>query len=134
MSDKAGDQAHQARHEAEVQERWGGTDAYRESARRTKDYGDADWAKIEAEAEGIERGLAAALSDGSAPDSERAMDLAEAWRGHIGRWFYPCSHQMAVGLAAMYTADARFRAHYEERADGLAEYVAEAIRANAARG
>jgi hypothetical protein len=39
---------------------------------------------------------------------------------------------MHVGLAEMYVADARFKAHYDERAPGLAEYVAEAIRANAA--
>ena len=40
---------------------------------------------------------------------------------------------MHAGLADMYTADERFRAHYEERADGLAEYVAAAIRSNLAR-
>lgn len=122
-----------AQHAAEAQERWGETDAYKESARRTKGYSDDDWATIKAEAEGIEMGLAAALTEGDAPDSQRAMDLAEAWREHIGRWFYPCSHEMLMGLSQMYTGDPRFKEHYEERAEGLAEYLAEAIRANAAR-
>ena len=40
---------------------------------------------------------------------------------------------MHVGLADMYEADHRFRAHYEGRAEGLASFVARAIRANAAR-
>ena len=51
---------------------------------------------------------------------------------HIDRRFYPCSHSMHVSLAEMYTVDPRFRAHYEDRAEGLATYVAAAIRANAA--
>ncbi len=41
---------------------------------------------------------------------------------------------MHAGLADLYTADERFRAHYEDRAEGLAEYVAEAIKANLDRG
>ena len=122
-----------AQYEAEAKERWGNTEAYKESSHRTKSYTPDDWAKIKAESEGIEAGLAAALTDGDAPDGERAMGLAEAARLHIDRWFYPCSHAAHVGLADMYTADARFRAHYDDRAEGLAEFVATAIKANAAR-
>jgi MerR family transcriptional regulator, thiopeptide resistance regulator len=44
-----------------------------------------------------------------------------------------CSHAMHAGLADMYTADERFKAHYDTRPEGLAEYVASAIKANAAR-
>jgi hypothetical protein len=33
----------------------------------------------------------------------------------------------------MYTADERFKANYEKRGEGLAEYVATAIKANQAR-
>ena len=123
----------QARYEAEVQERWGGTEAYKESSRRTKGYSPDDWAKIKAESEGIEAGLAAAMADGDPADGERAMDLAEAARLHIDRWYYPCSAATHAGLAEMYTADERFKAHYEDRAEGLAEYVAAAIKANAGR-
>ena len=49
--------------------------------------------------------------DKAAAHCDRAMELAEAWRQHISRWFYPCGHQMMVGLAEMYTGDPRFRAH-----------------------
>lgn len=123
----------QAQFEAEVQERWGGTEAYKESSRRTKKYSKDDMAKIKAESDGIEAGLAAAMADGDAADGERAMDLAEAARLHIDRWFYPCDTAMHAGLAEMYTADERFKAHYDERAEGLAEYTAAAIKANATR-
>ncbi|MEJ2204202.1 MAG: TipAS antibiotic-recognition domain-containing protein [Gemmatimonadota bacterium] len=124
----------QDRYEKEVGERWGDTEAYRESSRRTSGYAPADWQKINAELEEIEAALAQALANGEAPDGLRAMDLAEAARLHIDRWYYPCSHAMHVGLADMYTADPRFEGHYEDRAEGLAAFVSAAIKANAARG
>ena len=123
----------QAQYQEEVAERWGNTEAYKESTRRSKKYSEADLAKIKAETEGIEVGLAAVMTEGEAADGGRAMDLAEAARLHIDRWFYPCSPAMHAGLADMYTADERFKAHYEDRAEGLAEFVAQAIKANAAR-
>lgn len=122
-----------ASYEAEARERWGETDAYRTSLQRTRDYSPADWKKIKSELEGIEAGLAAAMAAGDPADGERAMGLAEEARLHVDRWFYPCSHAMHGGLAEMYVSDDRFRAHYDDRADGLAEYVAAAIRANVAR-
>ena len=122
-----------APHAAEAKERWGDTDAYKESAKRTKDYSKADWDIIKGQSQSIEKGLADAMKSGEPADGERAMDLAEQARLHIGRWFYPCSHAMHANLADMYTADARFRAHYDEQAVGLADYVADAIRANGAR-
>ena len=126
-------QAEHEPYEAEARERWGHTEAYQESTRRAKKYGDAEWKRIREEQEAVEQGFAAALAAGAPAEGERATDLAEEARLLIDRWFYPCSHEMHVGLAEMYTADERFRAHYDERADGLADYVATAIRANAER-
>ena len=123
----------QGQYQAEAQERWGGTDAYKESARRTKKYTPDDWTTLKGQQEAIEAGLAAAMAAGEAPDGERATDLAEEARLHIDRWFYPCSHAMHSGLADMYTADERFKANYEKRAEGLADYVSAAIKANQAR-
>jgi len=117
----------------EAQERWGDTDAYKESARRTKSYKADDWTTIKAESEGIEAGMAEIMQAGKAADSAQAMDQAEKARLHIDRWFYPCSHKMHAGLGAMYTADARFAAHYDERAEGLAAFVSAAIAANTQR-
>lgn len=119
--------------EAEARERWGHTDAYTESARRTRGFTDGDWARVKAETEAVEAGFAAAMADGEAPEGERAMDLAERARLHINDTFYPCSHAMHAGLADLYLADARFRAHYDDRAPGLAEFVAAAIKANGQR-
>jgi DNA-binding transcriptional MerR regulator len=122
-----------ARYEDEVRERWGDTDEYRESARRTRRYTQEDWRAIRAEGEEITRGLAAQMEAGAAPDSETAMALAERHRVHIDSRFYPCSHAMHRGLGEMVVEDARFREHYERIRPGLATYVRDAFRANAAR-
>ncbi|MEZ4450329.1 MAG: MerR family transcriptional regulator [Nannocystaceae bacterium] len=122
-----------AEHEDEAKARWGQTDAYRESTRRTRGYGPEEWAAIKAEGEALIAGLLAAIDAGARPEDEAATALAETHRLHIDRWFYPCDPAMHEGLAAMYTADARFRDHYDRHREGLAEFFAAAIRANSAR-
>jgi MerR family transcriptional regulator, thiopeptide resistance regulator len=123
--------AHHREHAEEAHERWAKTDAYAESMRRARRYAKADWEKIKAEAAAQEEHMAWLMEVGEDPEGEKARAGAEAMRVHIDRWFYPCSHEMHAGLADMYEADARFRRHYDERAEGLARFVARAIRTNA---
>ena len=127
------DQFDHAQYEDEARERWGQTEAYRESTRRTRGYSRDDWARIRAEVDEIESELASMLGSGRRPDEAEVTRLAERHRLHIDRWFYPCSHEMHAGLAELYVSDPRFREHYDRRRAGLAEFVAEAIRANAGR-
>ncbi len=122
-----------AEYEDEVKERWGDTDAYKESARRTARYTKSDWERFKAESQQIGTGAAALMDAGVPADDARAMDLAEAARLQIDAWFYPCSHEMHVNLAEMYIADARFTATYEKIHAGMAQYWHDAILANAAR-
>ncbi|MFL6094192.1 MAG: MerR family transcriptional regulator [Blastococcus sp.] len=122
-----------AQHEAEAEERWGETEAYRESQRRTRGYSKEDWLRITAEGADIEARFAAALRSGVVPDSAEAMDIAEEHRRQITRNFYDCPPEMHAGLGRMYVEDERFTAHYEQIAPGLAQYVSAAVQANAAR-
>jgi MerR family transcriptional regulator, thiopeptide resistance regulator len=117
----------------EAEQRWGETDAYKQSQRRTASYTKDDWVRIKAEGADVERRLAAALVSGKPADSDEAMDAAEAHRLQIDRWFYELSYDMHRGLADMYIADPRFTEHYEKVAPGLAQYVRDAIHANADR-
>ncbi|MGW3601199.1 MerR family transcriptional regulator [Micromonospora sp. NPDC005161] len=118
-------------HEAEAEQRWGDTDAYRESNRRASRYTKDDWLRIKAENEDWGRRIVAVLASGAPADGPEAMDLAEEHRQIIGRWFYECSYEVHTGLADMYLADERFTRHYEDIAPGLAAYLNEAIHANA---
>lgn len=120
-------------HAAEVVERWGDTDAYRESAKRTARHTKADWERIKAQGQAAIEQVVGAMNAGKPADSPEAMDGAEAHRRQIDDAFYPCSYEMHVGLAEMYVADARFTATYERIAPGLAQYLHDAIKANAAR-
>jgi DNA-binding transcriptional MerR regulator len=122
-----------AQYDAEVQERWGETEAYAESQRRTRGYTKADWLRIQAEMAEIGNRFVAALRSGAAPDSAEAMDVAEDNRQHISRNFYACSPEMHAALGRMYVEDPRFTATYEAMAPGLAQYVSTAVQANAAR-
>ena len=117
----------------EAEQRWGETAAYRQSARRTAAYGKDDWLAIKAESDARLRDFADALQSGVPPGDARAMDIAEAHRRHISRWFYDCGYGMHRALAEMYVADERFAKHYEDVAPGLAQYVHDAITANAGR-
>jgi DNA-binding transcriptional MerR regulator len=119
-------------HAAEVEERWGETDAYRESSRRVAGYTKADWERIKAQGAAAVEQVVAAMRAGEPADGPNAMSGAEAHRKQIDDAFYPCSYDMHVGLAQMYIADPRFTATYEKIATGLAQYLHDAIVANAA--
>lgn len=120
-------------YEDEVEERWGGTDAYRESARRTRRYTREDWARFKVESDSVNALIAALMNEGVAPGDARAMDAAERHRLLIDGWFYPCPHEMHAQLGQMYVADPRFAVTYEIIHPGMAQYVCDAIIANAAR-
>ncbi len=117
-------------YEAEAQERWGGTDAWKQSEQRAARYTKDDWRRIKTETDALEADLAAAMADGAPAGGERANALAERHRAGIEQ-FYDCSHEMQCCLAEMYIADERFRKHYDDVAPGLAQYLRDVILANA---
>jgi MerR family transcriptional regulator, thiopeptide resistance regulator len=120
-------------YQEEARERWGDTEAWRQSQQRTSQYTKADWQAIKAEADGINARLVEALQAGELADSPTAMDAAEAHRQHITRWFYDCPAEMHACISEMYVSDPRFAKTYEDMAPGLAQYVRDAVHANAAR-
>jgi len=118
-------------HTEEVEQRWGQTDAYRESARRTARYTKDDWQRIQAETGDLMRRWLEAFDAGVDSESQTAMDLAEEHRQQITKHFYECTLEIHTGLAEMYIADERFTKYYEDRREGLARFVHDAILANA---
>jgi DNA-binding transcriptional MerR regulator len=117
----------------EAEQRWGGTEAYAESQRRAARYTKEDWKRIQAEVNEWGERYTALVAAGESPTGERAMDMAEEHRAHIGTWYFECPYEMHKGLAEMYVSDERFKAYYDSMHEGLAEHLREAILANAAR-
>jgi DNA-binding transcriptional MerR regulator len=115
----------------EVEQRWGDTQAYLESNRRTAQYSKEDWLRNKTENEQWAARFVALMESLAPADSPEAMALAEEHRQLISRWFYECTYEIHTGLADMYTADPRFTAYYENIKPGMAAYLSEAIHANA---
>ena len=122
-----------SRYEDEVRHRWGTSEAFLESEKRTRRYTPDDWKALKAEQAAVYDDAHSALQAGQRPSDEAVMEIAERHRLSIDRWFYPCSHSMHCGLASMYESDDRFRQTIDRHGQGLTSFLAEAIRANAAR-
>ena len=73
----------------------------------------------------------AAVRAGTPVDGEAAAALAERHRASIER-YYDCTHEFQVCLAQMYLSDQRFTEHYEQIEPGTAQWLHDAIVANAA--
>jgi DNA-binding transcriptional MerR regulator len=117
--------------EKEAEERWGSTEAFKESKRRTAKYTKSDWAQLKAEGQAIQDGLARLLDQSVRPDDPRALELAEQHRRHISKWFYECTYAIHRGLAELYVADGRFTGNIDQTRKGLAAFQRAAILANA---
>jgi DNA-binding transcriptional MerR regulator len=122
-----------AEHEAEAETRWGETDAYKESARRTRRYTKEDWKRFKAESDAVNGAIARLMDEGIEPDDPRALDAVERHRVLIDTWFYPCPRDMHEQLGRMYVEDPRFAATYEKIRPGMAAYLRDATAASAAR-
>ena len=122
-----------SQYDEEVRRQWGRSEAFAESEERTRRYTPDDWKGLKAEQAAIYDAAYSALRAGKTASDAAAMDIAERHRMSIDRWFYPCSHKMHRGLASMYEGDERFRQGIDEHGEGLTAFLAEAIRANAAR-
>ncbi|WP_328670657.1 MerR family transcriptional regulator [Streptomyces sp. NBC_00328] len=120
-------------HAEEAERRWGGTETYAESQRRTARYTKDDWKRMQAEVAAWGERYDALMAAGERPDGVRAMDMAEEHRQHITKWFYTCTYEIHRGLGDMYVADERFKAFYDSMRPGLAGHLRDAITANAAR-
>lgn len=115
---------------AEAEERWGDTDAYKESKRRTSSYSDEDWQRYRSEWDQLNQDMVQIMKEGCSVSSERALEVVEKMRLLIDQWFYPCSKKMYANLGEMYVADERFTATYDKVLPGLATYIRDAAQAN----
>lgn len=115
--------------EVEAEEKYGDTDDWREAQRRQAAMSTGDFEQATARMREVESRLAKAVREGVDPGSDRAAALAEEHRLSLV-WFdvTPAKH---VLIAKGYTADPRFRSHFEKVEPGLAEWLQAAISANA---
>lgn len=111
----------------EVQERWGDTDAYRQSQVKTSKYSKEDFQAAKVDQEAATELFVYAFGNSLPINSPKAQEAVRAHRDAITKWFYDCSVEMQKNLAVMYVEDPRFKEYYDGRVRGLAQYVHDAI-------
>lgn len=112
----------------EVRERWGETEAYKESERRTAGYSQSDWNVLYDGMDAIMAGFAELKAEVASPDSERSHLQVEKLRQFITDNMYICTDEILAGLGQMYVADERFTKNIDRHGEGTADYISEAIK------
>jgi DNA-binding transcriptional MerR regulator len=106
----------------EAEERWGETDAWKQSQQRVSRFTKQDWLDIKGEGDAFLEALAQAKRGGVEPGSPEGNELAARHRESIER-FYDCGDGMHRNLVEMYLADERFTRYYDDVEAGLAQFV-----------
>lgn len=118
---------------ARAEQRWGGSDLWRQRQERASRYSADDWHEIRGEQSAIHQRLLDAMRTGVPATDPAVMDLAEEHRRHLHRRFHDCDHDTHRALAASYLANERVGLNFDDVAPGLSRYVHDAIVANADR-
>lgn len=111
-------------YQEEVKQRWGNTDAYKQSLERTKHWTKEDYERIKKEGTVFTKRLADAM--GTDVANKEVQDLVAQHHKGI-ETFYDCSYEMYRKLGELYVSDKRFTAYYDTFRPGLAAWLKEAI-------
>lgn len=116
---------HKREYAEEARQKYGHTDAYRESMKRTEKYTKEDWAKISERQNAIYKRIADSMEKGpSAPEVQKAVG---DWRQLISDSFYDCTLEIFKGLGELYVSDERFTKNLDKVKPGFAEFTSQAI-------
>ncbi len=110
----------------EAKERWGHTEAYKQSQERYKKMGKEGLKKVLAEGTQISANIAGLMKKGKKPEDpevQKQIALHYNWLRH----FYEPGPEMYQGLAKMYVEDDRFKKNIDKQGEGLAEFMRDAM-------
>lgn len=108
----------------EVKERWGNTDAYKQSMAKVSKMTKAEMDKLKEDGKKFTQELADAMD--KPVDSAEVQALIQKHYEGI-QFFYECPLPMYRNLGQMYVDDPRFTAYYDKFRPGLAVFVRDAI-------
>lgn len=123
--------AHKKQYAEEVQQRWGASEAYAESQKKTGKYTADQWQSIQGEMATLFDGFAALR--GTDPAAPAAASLVAQWQGCISKHFYSCTNEILAGLGQMYAGDDRFAKNIDKHGQGTAQFMSDAIAAYCAK-
>ena len=108
----------------EVKEKWGSTEAYKQSMERASKMTKADYEKYKQDSDVFMKKVAATMDKGATSPEFQAL-IAEHFKS-LSTWYEP-NFEMYRGLAKMYVDDPRFTAYYENYREGLAKVFSEGM-------
>lgn len=111
---------------AEAKERWGHTDAWRESQERVRKMGKEGLKKALDEGGQVSIELAEAMKKGLDPKSTEVQEIIQRHYNWLKNFYEP-GPEMYIGLANMYVEDERFTKNIDKTAPGLAAYMREGM-------
>ncbi len=111
----------------EAKQRWGNTDAYKESERKTAAYSESKWNDVNEGLNTVLAEFADALRNGETPESSTAQALVKKLQAYITGNFYTCTNEILAGLGQMYVADERFKENINKNGNSTAEFISAAI-------
>ncbi len=120
-------EAQREQYAKEAKEKWGSTDAYKESAEKTKGYSKETWSDVSEGMNALMAEFAECKARGNAPESDEAQALVKKWQDYITENFYTCTKDILAGLGQMYIADERFKDNIDKHGKGTAEFMCQAI-------
>ncbi len=116
------------KYKAEVQEKWGKTDAYKEYSEKTKNYSKDKWNNLDNGINDILAEFSVCMKNGERPGSNEAQNLVEKLQNHITDNYYTCTNEILSGLAQMYVFDERFKNNIDKHGEGTAEFISKSIK------
>lgn len=116
---------HKEKYAEETKEKYGDTDAYKESMRRTSKYTKEDWAKIAVKDEEINSKIIANMDKG--PSDPIVQEGIAEKRQLITDNYYNCTVEIFRGLGDLYVTDERFTKNIDKNKPGYAKFLREAI-------
>lgn len=116
------------KYKAEVKEKWGQTDAYKQHSKKTKNYSKETWNSLIEQMNDIFAKFSKCKNDGKEPAFPEVQNLVKILQDHISGNYYTCTNEILADLGQMYVLDERFKKNIDKNADGTAEFVYEAIK------
>ena len=115
-------------YEDEAKQRWGDTDAYKQSQAKTAGYSKDKWNDVLTGLNGVFAEFAECRNSGESAGSDTAQRLVKKLQDYITENFYHCTDDIFAGLGQMYICDERFKNNIDSHGEGTAEFVSEAIK------
>ena len=114
------------KYQEEAKERWGDTDAWKQSQERTKHWTKADYKRIAEEGVKWTQKFADLKASGKSVESPEVQEMISQHYAGL-RTFYEPNYEMYKGLGQMYVDDPRFTAYYDKFGEGLAVFLRDAM-------